>query len=255
MNAAAPESRIDFKAKQQEFAAFIRNPDGYPAPADVKPERMRMYRELFFNNIEGFLASHFPVLKSLLEPERWLELAQDFFAKHRSRTPYFSEIPEEFLDYLQNERNDPEDLPFMLELAHYEWVEMALAIAREETPAAIDASANLLQLPLSLSPLAWPLAYRYPVHEIAKASPAAEAPEHPSFLVVYRTPDDAVKFLQVTPSTYRLLEIISDRQPITAEACLKQIAAELDAADIDQIVEQGLKTLRDLADKSIICNE
>lgn len=55
MNAAAPKSGIDFKAKQQEFAAFIRNPDGNPAPDDVESERMLMYRELFFNNVEGFL--------------------------------------------------------------------------------------------------------------------------------------------------------------------------------------------------------
>lgn len=255
MNAAAPKSGIDFKAKQQEFAAFIRNPDGNPAPDDVESERMLMYRELFFNNVEGFLSSNFPVLKSLLEPEQWLELAQDFFAEHRSRTPYFSEIPEEFLEYLQNERDNSDDLPFMLELAHYEWVEMALAIAKEEAPAVIAASTDLRHTPLSLSPLAWPLVYRYPVHSISKDSLPTEAPEQPSFLVVYRTPSDTVKFLQISPSTYRLLEIVQDNPRITGEACLKQIAVELNASDIEPIVEQGLKTLRDLADKSIIYSQ
>jgi hypothetical protein len=35
--------------------------------------------------------------------------------------------------YLQNERKtNADDYPFILELAHYEWVEMALSIAQEE---------------------------------------------------------------------------------------------------------------------------
>ncbi|GAB4259186.1 MAG: DUF2063 domain-containing protein [Methylomicrobium sp.] len=252
MNAAAPETKIDFRAKQREFAAFIRDPQRNPAPTDVKAERMSIYRELFFNNVESFLSSNFPVLKSLFEPEHWLELTQDFFAKHRCRTPHFSEIPEEFLDYLQNERDNPNDWPFLLELAHYEWVEMALAIAQEEAPETTDESLDLQHSPLMLSPVAWPLVYRYPVHEIAQDSQPLEAPAQPSFLVVYRTPADAVKFLQITASTYRLLEIIGDRQPITAEDCLMQLAAEMSIPDRSPFIERGLQTLRDLADKAIV---
>ncbi len=123
---------IDFKAKQLEFASYIRDPENNPAPADVKQQRMDMYRELFFNNIEGFLSANFPVLRKILDGSRWIELVQDFYAKHPCKSPYFSEIPEEFLEYLQNERNNADDLPFMFELAHYEWVEMALSISKEE---------------------------------------------------------------------------------------------------------------------------
>jgi len=67
---------VDFKAKQQEFSAYLRDPDKHPAPADVKPERMAMYRELFFNNIDQFLAVNFPVLRKLLTDTQWRELAE-----------------------------------------------------------------------------------------------------------------------------------------------------------------------------------
>ncbi|MGZ8097046.1 MAG: HvfC family RiPP maturation protein, partial [Methylosarcina sp.] len=123
---------IDFKEKQREFSDYIRNPQRNPAPADVDIRRMAMYRELFFNNIESFLSGNFPVLRSLLDDARWLALVQDFFAEHVCQTPYFSEIAEEFLAYVQYERKQPGDLPFMLELAHYEWVEMALANSKDE---------------------------------------------------------------------------------------------------------------------------
>ncbi|PKM36156.1 MAG: DUF2063 domain-containing protein [Gammaproteobacteria bacterium HGW-Gammaproteobacteria-10] len=255
MSVGQHKAKIDFKAKQQEFAAFIRNPDRNPAPDDVAPERMSMYRELFFNNVESFLSSNFPVLKSLLSEENWLALARDFYSEHRSSTPYFSEIPEEFLDYLQNERHCSDDLPFMLELAHYEWVEMALAIAKEDTPATIASEMNLRPLPLFLSPLAWLLAYRFPVHQISTDFIPYEAPEQPSFLIVYRTPDDNVKFMQITPSTYRLLEFVQNNPGITAESCLTQLAGELQASDTQLIIDQGLKTLCELADKSIIYSD
>ncbi len=93
---------MTFKNHQTTFAAYIRNPEKNPIPKGVKPERMAMYRELFFNNIEGFLTSNFPVLHSLFNEKAWGNLVQDFFENHICHTPHFSEIPEEFLAYLQN---------------------------------------------------------------------------------------------------------------------------------------------------------
>ena len=131
---------------------------------------MAMYRELFFNNIEGSLSGNFPVLRKILTDLQWFAFAQDFSAKHPCRSPYFSQIPEEFLDYLQNERDSSEDFPFMLELAHYEWVEMALFIAKEEGRLPIGRSQVIsTSRSIALSPLASPLAYQYPVQKIAPA--------------------------------------------------------------------------------------
>jgi uncharacterized protein len=45
---------VDFRIKQAEFAAYIRDPENQRLPVDVKPQRMVMYRELFFNNINSF---------------------------------------------------------------------------------------------------------------------------------------------------------------------------------------------------------
>ncbi|WP_173586115.1 DNA-binding domain-containing protein, partial [Methylogaea oryzae] len=120
---------------QQRFSAYIRDPESNPAPDDVAPRRMAMYRELFYNNVESFLSGNFPVLRSLYGDGAWHALAQDFFARHRCRTPYFYAIPEEFLAFLRDERDrQHDDPPFLQELAHYEWAEMAVAIAQGEPP-------------------------------------------------------------------------------------------------------------------------
>jgi hypothetical protein len=243
---------VDFKAKQREFAAYIRDPENNPAPADVKEQRMVVYRELFFNNIEGFLSGNFPVLRKILTDRQWFSLAQDFFAKHPCQSPYFSQIPEEFLDYLQNERDSTDDLPFMLELAHYEWVEMALSIAKEEIAANQQSLDNVVRQTVALSPLAWPLAYEYPVQKIGPAFLPLEAPEQPTFLIVYRNREDDVNFIEITPITYRLLEIIQEHENPSVEDCLQQVARESNHPDPELIVSGGLQILRELAEKTII---
>jgi hypothetical protein len=246
------DGRVDFKSKQSEFAAYIRDPHNNPMPIDVEERRMAMYRELFFNNIEGFLSANFPVLRKIQGDAQWRPLVQDFYAKHPCLSPYFLQIPAEFLDYLQNERDSPEDLPFMLELAHYEWVEMALSIAQEEGITARQDLDNLLKQSVAVSPLAWPLAYQYPVHKIAPGVLPLEPPAQPTFLIVYRNSDDDVNFIEITPLTYRLLDIIQEQDQPLAEACLKQVAGESKHPDPDIIIAGGLQILKELAEKAII---
>jgi hypothetical protein len=248
-NLLETEMSVDFKAKQLEFSAYIRDPENNPPPADVQPQRMAMYRELFFNNIDSFLSANFPVLRAILNDRQWFELGQDFFAKHSNQSPHFSEIPEEFLDYLQNERDSSEDFPFMLELAHYEWVEMALSISKETVSANCQ---NLDNQRIRLSPLAWPLAYQYPVQKISPAFLPETAPEQATFLVVYRNQDDEVNFIEITPITYRLLEIIQEHEEVLVADCLKQVAEELNHPNTEMIISGGLQILKELAEKTVI---
>ncbi len=242
---------VDFKAKQREFVAYIKDPFNNPVPADVKQQRMDTYRELFFNNITGFLSSNFPVLKKILTEAQWFELAQDFFVHHSSETPYFSEIPEEFLAYLQNERNNPNDYPFMLELAHYEWVEMALSIAKE-TLSPFVAFDNLLQQPLKLSPLAWSLAYQYPVQKISPDFLPLEPPTQATYIIVYRDWNDEVHFILTTPVTFRLLQILEESSSVSALYCLQQIAMEMNLADTESLINNGLEIIKNLIEKGVL---
>jgi len=253
MENSLPEAmKTDFNVKQLEFAAYIRDPENSPIPAGIKKQRMDMYRELFFNNINGFLSSNFPVLRAILNDSEWNELAHDFFAKHPCKSPYFTEIPEEFLDYLQNERVNSSDFPFILELAHYEWVEMALSISREHHAINNQNPENLLKANIRLSPLAWSLAYQYPVHKIAPDFLPLTAPEQATFIIVYRNDNDDVNFIEITPMTYRLLEIIQENENVVTEACLQQVAKESNHPNPETIISGGLQIIHELIGKSII---
>ncbi|MCK5727867.1 MAG: putative DNA-binding domain-containing protein [Methylococcales bacterium] len=253
MNASLPKhtTGVDFKAKQLEFTAYIKDPFNNAIPEDVKPQRMEMYRELFFNNVVGFLDSNFPVLKALHTEKRWFELTQDFFAKHSSESPYFSEIPEEFISYLQNERHNPDDYPFLLELAHYEWVEMALSIAKETLPSVVINTGGLLLQQIQLSPLAVSLAYQYPVHEISPDFLPLEVPAQASYLIVYRNQEDEVNFIQTTAITYRLLQLVDGKSQLV-QTCLEQIATEMNLSNSGSLIENGVEIIQNLIEKNIL---
>lgn len=249
-----PERRADFQRVQYGFAAYIRDPSRNPPPDDVAPVRMRMYRELFFNNIESFIGAGFPVLKSILDGERWLELVGDFFRRHRCRTPFFVEIAEEFLDYLQNERGErPDDPPFLLELAHYEWVELALAVADGSVPKYADElGADPLIRVVALSALAWPLAYRFPVHRLCPEFQPAEPEAEPACLVVYRDRTDAVKFLEVNTVTFRLLETLRETGPRRGADLLRHLADRLQYPDPAILLAHGAEILQGLGNRGVI---
>lgn len=249
-----PEQRPHFRHTQYAFAAYIRDPGRHPLPPGVRPERMQMYRELFFNNVESFISSGFPVLRDVLDEQDWHSLVQDFFALQRCTTPYFSGIPREFLAYLRDHRGErPEDPPFLVELAHYEWVELALSIAPGEVPQASPAlEENPLAFAVALSELAWPLAYRFPVQRIGRHYRPAEPPAEPTYLAVYRDREEQVRFLELNPASYRLLRLLEERGPCPAEACLRTIAGELGHANADALLSHGAELLRDLARRGII---
>ncbi len=117
-----PESFTDI---QYAFARHIRDPENQPAPADVEDRRMGIYRDLFYRNVESFLANSFPVLRKIIPDEQWHDMIRDYFSRHRARTPLFPKMPTEFLQYLEHERSGhSDDYPFLLELEHYEWLEV-----------------------------------------------------------------------------------------------------------------------------------
>jgi len=217
---------------------------------------MAIYRELMRNNISGFLADNFPVLKTLMPEDHWNEMVGDFFARHHSESPYFAEIAQEFIDYLQTEREQDEahakDPAFILELAHYEWVELALSIDETDLDRPREWSQALLGQVFVLSPAAWPLAYLFPVHRLSPEFQPDTPPDHPSYIVVYRDVDDQVRFLEINPVTYRLLELLKDNQEQTVQTLCEQIAGEINHPQPEVVIQGGESILQDLYQRGIV---
>ena len=249
----------DLHTKQHEFAAHLRDPLNNPAPSDVEDRRMAIYRDLFFNNVRSLLASNFPLLSKILGEERWKMLVRDFYRDHESHSPLFPDVPREFLHYLTDERpngkhSDAEtDLPFMYELAHYEWVEAGLKLAQDLGSAKpVDPAGDLLEGVPVCSNVAWLLAYNWPVNEIGPAFQPAEPNQEPLYYLIYRNADFKVIFLSLNAVSARLFEILDNDEVLTGRDALLQVATELQHPDASKVVAMGADILRQWHDKGIV---
>jgi hypothetical protein len=245
----------EFQKKQYAFAAHIRDPENVPAPEGIEDRRMAIYRELFFNNIRNLLANMFPVLRKLHDDDKWHGIIRQFMRRHRAETPYFLQLPQEFLAFLQDEYEpEDDDYPFLLELAHYEYIELALSISEDSNDLeGVDPAADLLRNIPVKSVLAWVYAYQYPVHRIKADFIPTEPAGQPVFLAVYRRADDSVGFLELNPITARLLEAVGDNDALhTGEALLRALAEEINYADADALVEHGAAALEEMRELDIL---
>lgn len=242
-----PVNNVNFELLQRQFADHIRNPET-PIIAGIEDRRMKIYRDLFFNNIKSFTITAFPVANSIMSAEWWQAAVRDFMIHHRCDSPYFSAISAEFLKFLTEVREPTGEEPdFLLELMHYEWVELALDIDEADPFTEADQlSENLLDGHPVQSPLAWSLSYRYAVHQISASCQPQEPLEQPCWLMVYRNRDDRVQFMELNAVTARLLHIFDQNKSITGRAALEQIALEIGHKDSAALLDFGSEILRQL---------
>jgi hypothetical protein len=228
------------------FAAHVRDPQAHPAPEGIEPRRMAVYRRLVRNNLRSLLSANFPVIRKTLPVANWDALVDGFLAGFACDSPLFTRIGEEFQRYLaQREAEDSVDPPWLRELAHYEWVELALRISDATLPAHDPDGDLLARVPL-LSPWTWPLAYRWPVHRIGPGFQPDDAGPTPTLLLVRRDASGDVRFSELSPLVFRLLQLLETNEDATGLQLLERLADEAQAQDREAFARDGAAMLHRL---------
>lgn len=244
--------RPGFQHLQYCFAGHLRDPAGCPAPEGIEDRRLKIYRELFYNNVADTLASSFPVLRRISSDAAWHRRVRDFYARHRCTEPQFYRLAEEFLRFLHAGRGaHADDPPFLFELCHYEWVELALSVSPLELDAPGDGD-DLIEGRVRVSPLAWLLVYEWPVHRIGPESLPRVKPLQPTYLLVNRDRRDEVRFLEVNAVTARLFNLLEQGHWRRGRDALRQLARELGHPQPQAVTREGERILRDLQARDIL---
>ncbi|WP_053179416.1 HvfC family RiPP maturation protein [Pseudomonas kilonensis] len=243
------EPRQTLHQQQQALTRYLRDPEHCPVPAGMDAARAQVYRDLIFENMRSLLSGTFPVLVSVLGQDRWRACVRRFLREHRCATPRFGEIAEEFVGYLAA-HSSPDWPPFVAELAHYEWVEMALLQSQAEPLPTPDEASWLDQL-LCVSPLAWPLAYQWPVHRLAPNHQPLTPPAQPTLLLVRRTPGFAVRFSELSPLAWRLLQRIEEYPELAGRGQLLALAREA-GVDSSAFMDSAVALLRQMQDEGVV---
>ncbi|WP_411836350.1 DUF2063 domain-containing protein [Pseudomonas chlororaphis subsp. aurantiaca] len=245
---------ITLEAQQQALTAYLRDPEHRAPPVGMDRARVEIYRELVFDNLLSLLGNTFPVLRSILGEADWRRLLRVFLREHRCATPKFGEIAGEFVAWMASTPAALQDASwsaFMLELSHYEWIEMALQQAEAEPLPASDPE-RLLSQPLRLSPLAWPLAYAWPVQRLGPAWRPREPGAAPTLLLIRRDADYRVHFSELSPLAWRLLERIEAFPQLHGRDQLQGLALEAGIDDLDTFLANGQSLLQQLHNQGVI---
>ncbi|MBL7686152.1 MAG: putative DNA-binding domain-containing protein [Deltaproteobacteria bacterium] len=245
---------MNLKTFQKEFTSHIRNPKRYRLPHKTPPQRMKVYLRLLFNNVESVLESCFPVTQEILGKKRWKTLVKDFFECHSSQSPYYREIPHEFIQFLEEERPSQKSDPIFLNaLAHYEWIELKLYL----TP---DAEAskktklkknNLLKQKLNFSNALELVAYPFYVDQINKKTQPRQKEKVPIFYLIYRNKNDGIEFKTLNFFAARLLDLLLNHKMSGAKA-LKKIQKETKHPDLTLLQKESEKFLWELVGDGVI---
>lgn len=240
--------------QQNTLGLYLRDPDHCAPPAGMDVTRAQVYRDLIFANLSSLLSGTFPVLIKILGDEHWRSLVRIFLRDYRARTPKFGEIAKEFVEFLASE---PQALsegawpPFMVELAHYEWVEMALQQSEAE-PLPLSDAGMLLDQPLQVSPLAWPLAYAWPVQLVGPDYQPQTSPAQPTLLLVRRAEDWSAKFSALSPLAWRLLQRIEEFPQLDGREQLQGLALEAGMAGAPEFMDSGTALLQQMHEEGVV---
>jgi hypothetical protein len=246
-------NRTSIFAQQRQFLDYLRRPQAAEAPPGFAPERLAVYVELLYHKFDESLSACFPVIHTLLSETGWRTLVTDFIAEHGCRSPYYREIPDEFVQYLQEERNNPHDWPFLAELAHFEWTELQLSIAEAEPLEArpLTGAQLLAEVPVFV-PVMQLLHYQWPVHAISSSFLPAEPPAEATFILGFRDSGDRVQFMTLNLATARLVALLDSG--FSGQQALETIGSDLNGAALQKFLQFGLDTLTELHRRGAIAN-
>ncbi len=230
---------------QLSFTAHLRDPRHKRPPAGLGADA-RLYVDIIASTMEAQVQSCFPVTQAVLGKRRWRRLVRAFLAHHDCHTPYFHELPDEFLFYLTCERSpDGRDPPFLTELAHYEWSELALAIDAWPLATGFDPEGDIATGIPYLNPVLAVTDYRYPVHRIGPRFRPAQPEPAPVHLLAFRDLEYEVHFMTINPVTLTLLSVLFEQRLSGAEA-VQAVVSQIPDADRPAACAGGLALLQEL---------
>lgn len=229
---------LDFQQYQHAFTAHIRDPQNNPKPENVDEERMAVYQEGVYDNIFESASVCFPVCQATIGKKDWDATIKRFVATHHASSPIFREIPQELLTFLEADVKTPN---YIKQLAHYEWVELAVGALDVAAPSLSEITDLLNESPV-LAPAHMLLQYDYPVQKIsAQFKPGHTEATH---LLVFRNSAFEVNFVELNPMVYILLDLT--KQGMTGQQSLASLAEQIQHPEPDVIIEFGHGVLKDL---------
>ncbi len=180
-------------------------------------------------------------------------MVRDYFRRHASTTPLFVELPGEFLRYLDEVRDDPDDPPYLYELAHFEFLETEVSADEHRIDElGVDASGDVIAGVPVVNPTLRLVRYTFPVHRLEVSHRPDGEPDAPTFIAAFRDRAHRFGFIDLNSASARAVELLLRDEGLSGDEVLRAIAEELQHPDPDAVVAAGREILERLAARDAI---
>lgn len=180
-------SSAHFKDVQRQITRYLREPKKSPLPQGADARRMNHYVRQFRGKLTRSLRQSLPVLISALGEEEFHSLLNEYVRLPRESLTGTATLAESFLHYVKSESDSRGLSSLARDLAdHRLKIESLFNSNAQISEDGVDREGDLLSGVPVLSELAEILSYRWPVHAIRADKLPTEAPESPTWLIIYR---------------------------------------------------------------------
>jgi len=228
---------------EKELAHWCKTGDPVAIPG-TRQKGLDQYRRLIRNNIHNAMEQAFPISFTVLSEEQWNTLINDFHAKHPASTPQVWKLPHEFYQFVkENNYAEHFSLPFLDDLLHFEWIEIAVHTMEDIAPPPCKKEGILLTDKIVVHPEHQLIRLTYPVHLYA----AEEALQHPGdyFLLTFRTRDFDVRFVDLPALHAFYFEQISLGKTVSdiLETIKKSTPQMINTVELRQNIQGFIRTM------------
>ena len=212
--------------------------------------RLRIYRNHAFAALGAVLESTFPVVRRLVDKRFFAYAAHEYLREHPPHSRLLAEYGADFADFLAS--FEPcADLPYLADVARFEWALNMAATVREAAPLPIEALAavpreNAACLALRLQPSVGYFASGWPVDTIWQANQQSEVPmvdlASGGTTIEIRRADEGFSWQRLDPGAFAFRKALAEGFALAAAAAtatVEDTAFDL-AAALDRIFAEGL---------------
>lgn len=213
-------------------------------------ERLELYRELVRDNLRAALQLSIPRSVARLGP-LFDEYFDRFLSQHGPRTHYLRDVTSELLGFCaplwQRDARVPS---YLHELALHESLHIEVS-ALPALPRGNVATPLTLERGVDFSQALRLVHYRHAVHELPEAASDRTAPDaRPVSLLVYRSPEHDVRYLELTPLASSIVRGLLAGDSLGA--AVQAAAAAAGAALTEPVLGGAARLLADLAERGVI---
>jgi len=211
------------------------------------PIKQSIYRHLVFDNIHAVICAAMPLTEKHYGEDKFKELVQNFVYNIKIQSPYYRDIPKEFLSFISFKG-------ILNDLSHDELTEFDMAFWSDATNIPThNSDAQLLDAKLYLNPVISLNKYDYPIHKVDNETILEEIKPNVTFRLLYRNLEqNTIHKVLLNEVSYKFLRHAMCDKDLNFSMILDKLMDEFKTVDQEKIATQAVGFLKELIDKKIV---